>query len=246
MYSACTGRRKALLIGINYFGQPAQLNGCINDVHNVSAFLTERYNYRREDMVILTDDQTNPASIPTRDNILRAMHWLVSDAQQNDALFLHYSGEPSPQRAIVLAADFSVYTNQQGHGGQTKDTQGDEVDGYNEVIYPVDFKSAGYIEDDTIHQVVVQPLQPGVRLTAIFDSCHSATVMDLPYIYSTKGLLKEPNLTAEAGKGLLQAAMSYARGDIGGVASSVSCYYYYYHPHPNITNAPISKCHNHD
>lgn len=39
------------------------------------------------------------------------------------------------------------------------------------------------IPDDLIHKTLVKPLAPGVRLTAIFDSCHSGTVMDLPYIY---------------------------------------------------------------
>lgn len=43
-------------------------------------------------MVILTDDQKNPLSIPTKANILRAMQWLVKDAQPNDSLFLHFSG----------------------------------------------------------------------------------------------------------------------------------------------------------
>lgn len=92
-YSNCTGKRKALLVGINYFGQDGELRGCINDVHNVSAFLVERYGYKREDMVILTDDQSNPVMQPTKANIVRAMGWLVSNAQPNDALFLHYSGE---------------------------------------------------------------------------------------------------------------------------------------------------------
>lgn len=91
-YSACTGRRKALLIGINYFGQPNQLQGCINDVTNVSSFLHERKGYRREDMVILTDDQKNPKSLPTKSNIIRAMQWLVHEAQPNDSLFIHFSG----------------------------------------------------------------------------------------------------------------------------------------------------------
>lgn len=67
----------------------------------------------------------------------------------------------------------------------------------------------------------MKPLQPGVRLTAIFDSCHSGSVMDLPYIYSTKGVLKEPNLAKEAGQGLLSAVKSYASGDMSGVASSI-------------------------
>ncbi|CAK7240708.1 MAG: Ca(2+)-dependent cysteine protease [Sporothrix thermara] len=198
-YSNCTGKRKALLIGINYIGTDNALRGCINDVHNVSSFLMERQNYRREDMVILTDDQQDPVLRPTRANILRAMAWLVQGAQPNDALFLHYSG----------------------HGGQTEDTDGDEDDGYDETIYPVDFKEAGMIIDDELHSVVVRPLQAGVRLTAIFDSCHSGSVLDLPYIYSTKGVLKEPNLAEEAGKGLLGAVMAYAQGNLAGVATSI-------------------------
>ena len=112
-------------------------------------------------------------------------------------------------------------TRSTGHGGQTEDLDGDEEDGSDEVIYPVDFKTAGHIVDDEIHHTVVKPLQAGVRLTAIFDSCHSGSVMDLPYIYSTKGVVKEPNLAKEAGQGLLAAVGSYARGDIGGMASSL-------------------------
>ncbi|KXJ89426.1 metacaspase-1 [Microdochium bolleyi] len=194
-YSTCTGRRRALLIGINYFGQRGQLRGCINDVRNMSAYLVEHFNYKREDMVILTDDQQNPMSQPTKQNILRAMHWLVKEARPNDSLFFHYSG----------------------HGGQTKDLDGDEPDGYDEVIYPVDFRSTGHITDDEMHRIMVRPLQAGVRLTAIFDSCHSGTALDLPYIYSTQGILKEPDLAKEAGRGLLGVISSYRGGDLGGV-----------------------------
>ena len=114
-----------------------------------------------------------------------------------------------------------LLTRSAGHGGQAEDEDGDEEDGYDEVIYPVDYKNAGHIVDDQIHHVVVKPLQAGVRLTAIFDSCHSGSVMDLPYVYSTKGVLKEPNLAAEAGQGLLGAISAYARGDMGGVAEQV-------------------------
>ncbi|KAI8275097.1 Metacaspase-1 [Colletotrichum sp. SAR11_57] len=153
----------------------------------------------REDMVLLTDDQQNPMSQPTKQNLLRAMHWLVKDARPNDSLFFHYSG----------------------HGGQTKDLDGDEDDGYDEVIYPVDFRQTGHITDDEMHRIMVQPLQAGVRLTAIFDSCHSGTALDLPYIYSTQGILKEPNLAKEAGQGLLGVISSYSQGDLGGVASNI-------------------------
>ncbi|CCC09455.1 putative metacaspase [Sordaria macrospora k-hell] len=198
-YSQCNGRHKALLIGINYFGQRGQLRGCINDVRNMSSYLVEHFGYKREDMVILTDDQQNPMSQPTKQNILRAMHWLVKDARPNDSLFFHYSG----------------------HGGQTKDLDGDEEDGYDEVIYPVDFRQVGHITDDEMHRIMVRPLQAGVRLTAIFDSCHSGTALDLPYIYSTQGILKEPNLAKEAGQGLLGAISSYSQGDLYGVANNI-------------------------
>ena len=197
-YSSCTGRRKALLIGINYFNQKGQLRGCINDVRNMSAYLNGNFGYAREDMVILTDDQQNPMSQPTKQNIIRAMHWLVKDAKPNDSLFFHYSG----------------------HGGQTPDLDGDEEDGYDEVIYPVDFRQVGHIVDDEMHRILVQSLQPGVRLTAIFDSCHSGSALDLPYIYSTQGVLKEPNLAKEAGQGLLGIVSAYARGDMSGMAST--------------------------
>lgn len=63
----------------------------------------------------------------------------------------------------------------------------------------------------------MKPLQPGVRLTAIFDSCHSGTALDLPYIYSTQGVLKEPNLAKEAGSNLLGMLSSYGQGDMGAV-----------------------------
>lgn len=58
----------------------------------MSNFLHEKFGYRREDMVILTDDQKNAMSVPTKANILRAMQWLVKDAQPNDSLFVHFSG----------------------------------------------------------------------------------------------------------------------------------------------------------
>nr|POF15037.1 metacaspase-1a [Quercus suber] len=164
----------------------------------MSTYLNSHFGYKREDMVTLTDDQQNPMSQPTKANILRAMHWLVKDARPNDSLFFHYSG----------------------HGGQTPDLDGDEEDGYDEVIYPVDFRQAGHIVDDEMHRIMVQTLQPGVRLTAIFDSCHSGSALDLPYIYSTQGVLKEPNLAKEAGQGLLGIVSSYARGDLSGMAST--------------------------
>jgi metacaspase-1 len=83
-------------------------------------------------MIILTDDQQDPRFQPTRENIIRAMHWLVKDARANDSLFFHFSG----------------------HGGQTEDLDGDESDGLDETIYPVDFKKVGMIVDDVLSLLI--------------------------------------------------------------------------------------------
>lgn len=198
-YSNCRGRKKALLIGINYFGTNNELKGCVNDVKNMSKFLNERFGYRWEDMIILTDDQRSREKIPIRENILRAMQWLTNGARPNDSLFFHYSG----------------------HGGVTKDLDGDEDDGTDQVIYPLDFNQAGHIVDDIMHDIMVKPLPPGCRLTALYDSCHSGTALDLPYVYSTKGVVKEPSIMKDVGGDALGAVLSYGRGSMGGVLSSL-------------------------
>ena len=195
-YSNMQGKRKALLIGINYVGTSAQLNGCWNDAHNMANFIRQHAGYHPDDMVILTDEASdNPRTKPTRENICNAMYWLVRDAQPGDALFFHYSG----------------------HGGQERAVEMDEEDGYNETILPLDYQYTGQMADDELHARLVRPLPMGCRLTALFDSCHSGTALDLPYVYTTSGKIKETNISMNVGKGLLNAAMDYARGDVGGM-----------------------------
>jgi hypothetical protein len=50
---------------------------------------SERFGYKPDDIVLLSDDNPNPQSQPTRDNIIRAMQWLVEGAQRDDSLFFH-------------------------------------------------------------------------------------------------------------------------------------------------------------
>ncbi|KAJ2927725.1 hypothetical protein H1R20_g9369, partial [Candolleomyces eurysporus] len=166
-YSTCTGNKKALLIGINYFGTSAELGGCINDVLNLRKFITERWGYDNSNIVALTDDKKVSQLAPTKANILAQLKELVKGAQQNDALFLCYSG----------------------HGTQIRDKDGNEIDGQDEVICPVDYKTAGYIDDDVLHEILVKDLPMGCRLTVIFDAscCNSGTALDLLYTYGPDG-----------------------------------------------------------
>ncbi|TFK23717.1 hypothetical protein FA15DRAFT_705189 [Coprinopsis marcescibilis] len=166
--SGSNPRRKALCIGINYRGQSNALRGCVNDAKRVREFLIKQGGYSPDNIVLLTDDVSDPRQLPTRKNIISGMKWLVRGAESNDALFFHYSG----------------------HGGQTRDLDGDEIDGFDEVIFPLDFKKNGHITDDEMHELMVKPLPHHCKLTALFDACHSGTVLDLPYIYSSNGRLK--------------------------------------------------------
>mmetsp|Transcript_16721 Transcript_16721/g.25127 ORF Transcript_16721/g.25127 Transcript_16721/m.25127 type:complete len:479 (+) Transcript_16721:104-1540(+) len=154
-----SGKRKALLIGINYKGTRAELRGCINDVHRMRQYLLTQ-SFPPQETIILTDD--NAQMMPSRANILRYIDWLVSGTQRGDSLFFHFSG----------------------HGAQQEDLDGDEEDGYDETIVPCDFKRAGQITDDELWKRLVAPLPEGSRLTSIMDCCHSGTGLDLAFTYT--------------------------------------------------------------
>eukprot|EP00672_Neobodo_designis_P013882 CAMPEP_0174856780 /NCGR_PEP_ID=MMETSP1114-20130205/36215_1 /TAXON_ID=312471 /ORGANISM="Neobodo designis, Strain CCAP 1951/1" /LENGTH=370 /DNA_ID=CAMNT_0016091585 /DNA_START=54 /DNA_END=1166 /DNA_ORIENTATION=- len=158
-----SGRTRAVLIGINYYGQKGELSGCVNDVRQMKNFLVSQgFRDTPDCMQILTDDKSLQNAAPTAGNIIAALQWLVKDAQPGDSLFLHYSG----------------------HGGQLPDDNGDEEDGYDETLVPVDYATAGQIRDDTIFKIIVAPLRENVRLTCVMDCCHSGTILDLPYEFS--------------------------------------------------------------
>ncbi len=64
---------------------------------------------------------------------------------------------------------------------------GDEADGYDETIFPVDFRSSGQIIDDELCAKLVRPMRHGVTASVLMDCCHSGTVLDLPYIFTADG-----------------------------------------------------------
>jgi hypothetical protein len=104
---------------------------------------------------LITD---NTALKPTRENILNAFKLLLVNAIAGDMLFFHYSG----------------------HGSYVRDTHREEIDGYDEAIVSRDMK---YILDDEFKSLLVNHLKKDVTLVALFDSCHSGTMLDLKYQY---------------------------------------------------------------
>ncbi|XP_042509804.1 metacaspase-1-like isoform X2 [Macadamia integrifolia] len=154
------GRKKAVICGISYRYSRHELKGCINDAKCMRHLLVNKFSFPESSIIMLTEDETDPYRIPTKQNLRMALYWLVQGCQPGDSLVFHYSG----------------------HGSQQRNYNGDEVDGYDETLCPLDFETQGMIIDDEINATIVRPLPPGVKLHAIIDACHSGTMLDLPFL----------------------------------------------------------------
>lgn len=157
-----SAKKYAVLVGINYTGTQSALNGCINDTDNLKVVLTDKFGYLPEDILVLTDDSETK---PTKQNILNAFDTLVNKATNEGYTELWFS-----------------YS---GHGSYMYDTNNDETDGRDEVLCPVDYATAGFINDDYMHANFVSKVPKDVSLFCLMDCCHSGTILDLPYLYGT-------------------------------------------------------------
>ena len=147
-----SGNKKALLVGINYTGTSNELYGCINDVNSVKERITQN---GFTNINTLTDLTVNK---PTKQNILSEFKNLLVNSKTGDLLFFLYSG----------------------HGSYTLDRNGDEKDGYDELIVSCDLQG---ILDDELKLLIQTHLKEKVTLFAMFDSCFSGSVLDLRYQY---------------------------------------------------------------
>ena len=176
-------RRTALLVGINYNNNPdATLNGCYNDVVNVSQYLRSVLAYPASAVNVLTDGNRGAAGAgtasalpPTRQNILSGISALVSGMVAGDEAVFHFSG----------------------HGSLVRDTNGDEVTGLDSCLCPLDYNApasagGGIITDDEIRALLVNRVPRGARLYVILDCCHNGTGCDVRYKYEDFSLLLRP------------------------------------------------------
>ena len=145
--------KRALLVGINYVGTESELKGCLNDVENMKNVLIKKYGYLEENIKILND---NTEMKPTRKNILVELLNLV--LSESKYLFFHYSG----------------------HGSYVTDRDGDEADGNDECLVPIDYETLGMIIDDEL-KGILQCVSEESKLIVILDCCHSGSGLDLAY-----------------------------------------------------------------
>ena len=180
-------RRTALLVGINYNNNPdATLNGCYNDVVNVSQYLRTVLGYPASSVTVLTDGNRGAAGAgtasvvpPTRQNIVAGMIALVAGMVAGDEAVFHFSG----------------------HGSLVRDTNGDELTGLDSCLCPLDYNApsaagGGIITDDEIRAILVNKVPRGARLYVILDCCHNGTGCDVRFKYEDFSILLRPPSTA--------------------------------------------------
>lgn len=153
-------KKFALLIGINYKHSKSELRGCINDVENMKNILISKYKYKAENIKMLTENEPKN-SWPTSINIIAQLKELIRKSYDDcSEIWIHYSG----------------------HGSNVKDYNGDEKDGRDEVIIPLDYSKYGVISDDVLNRYI-KYFPDKLRVICFFDCCYSGTILDLKYKY---------------------------------------------------------------
>ncbi len=143
-------KRRALLIGINDYPQPEnRLNGCVNDVFEMSAMLQER-GYQPEEIRVVLDARATTRGADER------LQWLLEDVRAGDERLLFYSG----------------------HGAQVAALDADgEPDHKDEALVTHDFDWSGNtgITDDMLARYYAN-LPYEARFSIILDCCHSGGI----------------------------------------------------------------------
>jgi predicted alpha/beta hydrolase family esterase len=140
-------RHRALLVGINDYPNPAdRLEGCVNDVFEMSALLQE-LGLDPSDIRVVLNERATAAGVRDR------LQWLLEGAAPGDTRVFFYSG----------------------HGAQIPGYSArDEVDDINEclVTYDFDWSLDRAIVDDWFLDFYSQ-LPYDTDFVSIFDCCHS-------------------------------------------------------------------------
>ena len=155
--------QRALVIGIDSYAPPEgevvandggridfqNLEGCKNDALSIKQLLT-RYNFTEQN---ITEIYNRDA---TRNNILKEIRMLLDNSKRGDIAFFYYAG----------------------HGSQIRNTKSKEMDQRDETIVPSDTWKAGVadIRDKELAKMFNDFIDKGVKLTVVFDCCHSGSL----------------------------------------------------------------------
>ncbi|MCF4967769.1 caspase family protein [Nostoc sp. CMAA1605] len=152
-----TGRKLALLVGINQYPQSTglkPLSGCVTDVRLQQELLIHRFGFKAEDVMTVTNQQA------TREGILSKFEQhLINQARPGDVVVFHFSG----------------------HGSRLYDRDGDAPDGLNSALVPVDGRlpegypfQGGFVNHIMGHTLfLLMSALKTENVTVVLDCCHS-------------------------------------------------------------------------
>jgi hypothetical protein len=147
----------AVLVGINDYKYPDRvppLEGSVNDVEDMLQVLTTKFEFPRENILVLKNAEATHAAI-----ISAIRDHLIARAKRGDIVVFQFSG----------------------HGSQMKDNTGKKISGLDETIVPYDSRDPqGAVFDISgaeLHPLLLQLVQQTPNVTFILDSCHSGTLI---------------------------------------------------------------------
>lgn len=167
--------KRALFIGINYFGTNAALRGCINDSENLFNFLNSNGIVDLKTTVFMNDKKLKHDHLyPTKKNIMKQLADIVKEA-------------------LLCKSQMQVFIAYSGHGSRMRDRTNEENDGYDETLCPVDYSTRGFISDDVLKCMFIDMLPSNVTCFILIDACHSGSMLDLKYSYNSNKLVIDKN-----------------------------------------------------
>ncbi|MGA9773644.1 MAG: caspase family protein [Blastocatellia bacterium] len=144
----------ALIVGINEYRYVQKLEGSVQDARDMKEVLQSKFEFPENRILVLTDEQA------THEAIINAFKsHLIESARNNPnaIIVFHYSG----------------------HGSQAEDRNGDEADGLDETIVPVNSRDPEDrnfdITDDELDELFDELSRFTPNTTFILDSCHSGS-----------------------------------------------------------------------
>lgn len=140
--------KKAFLVGINKYSQ-SPLRGCVNDVITIFQILTSKFDFKPENIKVISDYEA------TKENIVNGLKWLTMGVRSGDSIVFHYSGHGSQ----VMVDDW---------------TSSNEVDGRDEILCPVNLNWNDPLRDHEVG-VYFKRVPKDCQTLVILDCCHSGT-----------------------------------------------------------------------
>jgi hypothetical protein len=156
--------QRALVIGIDTYAPPEDaqipssnarinwptLDGCKNDADLMKQVIISHFSFPEKNVVEIVNLEA------TRNRILECLENLLKKSDSSDIAFIYYAG----------------------HGSQVKNSMSSEKDNKDESMVPVDTWKEGVsdIRDKDLAKIFNRFVDKGVKLTVIYDCCHSGSI----------------------------------------------------------------------